>query len=1300
MTTFVYMNGHLTDIIVGPARPPPAPSRSPRTLPRVPAARAPAHRSRSWSHGSLQSEGSWRCESDPGGGGGGGRAAHYLHPVVTYTRPHHPRPHLQVHPRPHLHGSHPHLQHGRRTFRLRIQLHRPLARRARRKVQRLVKYEHERWQQGWQELRRSSQDEAERAAARGPHQPNGDLDRVQDMFPFDLLLLYDDNPLALKAKGLMSRRNSPASKLSRALSTKTVARTAAEDGHAPPAPADSRLQGPGPGGGGQAPSTSGGGGGGPGGGEAAAPCPPPPRLLRQFIMEAPAQFTTGVQGQERHLFLFSDVLLVAKPRGPGQYKLKDKVRVASLWLTAEPQAFPEVCEVAKSTETSFVLGWPTTNVVATFSTQAARDLWWTKLNEAVADSTENEPKSTNIQVVFYDMDTNIEYCKTLCVRPADTVQGCIQMALEHLEMQALDPHSFQLWAKTPGDDSPYPLVGHERPFAIRMGCLRDQMDQGEGFDLDHCNNMYEPLNPRQRCQFILRNVNQLTEQQKQKKPKSRKSPMRLRHVFKRAKSEVNVDVESGGSAGGSAEPEEKKKGSKKNKLLKQRRSNSSGQDTTDSGLPPYLDEQPLPQGDLFGVPLQQLWRECHGPAGLVVDDIVGELAKPVMCLLHHVLAHGLSTQGIFRRSANQRAVKELRRALDGPAASGTAVGTAGMWEGAHAEAAAALIDKASVLTTSCALKEFLRCLPVPLLVPELCADWLAAHHVPAHPNNGAKLQRYAAVVAQLPRCHRGLLAYLLCLLHTIAAHSHINLMGSHNLGVVLAPSLLRAPLHAPPELEQVLTVSTPAIVSFLIDNCQALFGPAVTKLLGELPPPQDSGAEESDSLHSGGLDSLEHLEPCPPPRKDKMSLSRDSGLTMSDSQLFTPDEEESGSTSSSGSGRPANRYKLSVTAASSPGQGGVPGQGGSAPASGCRQYVRVYGGWEERRAGLYSACSSPRTQQLPSATSTGTGGASPTSPTGSASTPTGAGPSPFKREDWFRQRSALRRLASGGAGSPSSSSNSYSPASSPGPQAAAGQQGPGSLGHRDPAGLQGIYGNLAGEAAGDPASPTPPHRAATIRRLENARRDRLRRSASEESLLERPRRAGGPAQQPCGPCGRALPALPPQDLYAAPLRAGAAPAPRMARSRSAYHLAPASQRLSVYHEALQQDADLYGYACVRGAGAPSRPASSSNKSAEESYDSSTLSDDDSTPHVSRSNSRSKEPWSPGSTASTPTAPPAAPQAAAPPPPLPPKLRHLPPVHVELGATLERRGRSRRRLPKPAARSKSLPPPSQTHQAAG
>lgn len=67
--------------------------------------------------------------------------------------------------------------------------------------------------QGWPDLRRGSQDgdkEAERAAqgpagggpaggpAPGGHHPaNGDLDRVQGMFPSDALLLYDDNPLAM-----------------------------------------------------------------------------------------------------------------------------------------------------------------------------------------------------------------------------------------------------------------------------------------------------------------------------------------------------------------------------------------------------------------------------------------------------------------------------------------------------------------------------------------------------------------------------------------------------------------------------------------------------------------------------------------------------------------------------------------------------------------------------------------------------------------------------------------------------------------------------------------------------------------------------------------------------------------------------------------------------------------------------------------------------------------------------------------------------------------------------------------------
>lgn len=43
------------------------------------------------------------------------------------------------------------------------------------------------------------------------------------------------------------------------------------------------------------------------------------------------------------------------------------------------------------------------------STQAARDLWLNKLTEVISAEREKEPRTTNIQVVYYDLATNIEY---------------------------------------------------------------------------------------------------------------------------------------------------------------------------------------------------------------------------------------------------------------------------------------------------------------------------------------------------------------------------------------------------------------------------------------------------------------------------------------------------------------------------------------------------------------------------------------------------------------------------------------------------------------------------------------------------------------------------------------------------------------------------------------------------------------------------------------------------------------------------------------------------------------------------
>lgn len=74
----------------------------------------------------------------------------------------------------------------------------------------------------------------------------------------------------------------------------------------------------------------------------------------------------GVHCQERHLFLFNDLLLVAKAKSGSNFKLKDKVRVSEIWLNESPAVIDEVAEISKSSDTSFVIGWPTTNYVAVF----------------------------------------------------------------------------------------------------------------------------------------------------------------------------------------------------------------------------------------------------------------------------------------------------------------------------------------------------------------------------------------------------------------------------------------------------------------------------------------------------------------------------------------------------------------------------------------------------------------------------------------------------------------------------------------------------------------------------------------------------------------------------------------------------------------------------------------------------------------------------------------------------------------------------------------------------------------------
>ncbi|KAK7493069.1 hypothetical protein BaRGS_00015799, partial [Batillaria attramentaria] len=137
---------------------------------------------------------------------------------------------------------------------------------------------------------------------------------------------------------------------------------------------------------------------------------------RLYIMEGPVQFAMGMQTQDRYLFLFSDLLLVAKQKSSTTFKLKFRVQLCDIWLAT---CVEEVSETTRPLEKSFVIGWPTCNFVATFRDAETKEKWMTKLTEHVnEEKLRAEPKELSLKVGVRDRDTEkfrvIQFICWLC----------------------------------------------------------------------------------------------------------------------------------------------------------------------------------------------------------------------------------------------------------------------------------------------------------------------------------------------------------------------------------------------------------------------------------------------------------------------------------------------------------------------------------------------------------------------------------------------------------------------------------------------------------------------------------------------------------------------------------------------------------------------------------------------------------------------------------------------------------------------------------------------------------------------
>uniref|UniRef100_A0A8C9VCE7 Rho GTPase-activating protein 20 n=1 Tax=Scleropages formosus TaxID=113540 RepID=A0A8C9VCE7_SCLFO len=332
---------------------------------------------------------------------------------------------------------------------------------------------------------------------------------------------------------------------------------------------------------------------------------------RTFLTHSHVQLKTGLQTQERHLFLFTDILLIAKAKSSTHFKLKTQARVSEMWTAS---CMEEVCEGSTHPERSFVMGWPTCNCVATFSSAEQKDRWLYLIQSRMKqEKDKDDPKTVPLKIFAKDVG-NCAYSKTLAVSNYDSTSDVIRMALQQFGILASE-RDYQLWVSSRRDAAPYPLIGHEFPFSIKMSHIRDPLPQtGGGKDAVTPPGLQgalllEQLPLHMQCQFIL-------------KP-------------------------SRSAAGQSLTDHGPKPFRRKRSLLSWAFWRGS---TSQLDEPPPSPAAPA-TGRLFGLPLSAV---CQDNA----------LPKPIMDMLEVLFHQGPQTKGIFRRSASAKLCRELRDKLN------------------------------------------------------------------------------------------------------------------------------------------------------------------------------------------------------------------------------------------------------------------------------------------------------------------------------------------------------------------------------------------------------------------------------------------------------------------------------------------------------------------------------------------------------------------------------------------------------------------------------------------------------------
>ncbi|KAB5539966.1 hypothetical protein PHYPO_G00095430 [Pangasianodon hypophthalmus] len=133
----------------------------------------------------------------------------------------------------------------------------------------------------------------------------------------------------------------------------------------------------------------------------------------ELILDDTVQLTEGMKKRERHVFLFSDVLVIAKLKSRGSYRLKHRVNLEQLWVSDFRSEDDEGCEDEDGhvhLKRTIVLAWSLSVCLLTFSSPEVKERWLDtvhrKITEARKRSATISPPPSVLMKVLSTTTTN------------------------------------------------------------------------------------------------------------------------------------------------------------------------------------------------------------------------------------------------------------------------------------------------------------------------------------------------------------------------------------------------------------------------------------------------------------------------------------------------------------------------------------------------------------------------------------------------------------------------------------------------------------------------------------------------------------------------------------------------------------------------------------------------------------------------------------------------------------------------------------------------------------------------------